>query len=106
MVERVKNESSYGRRRCSTPPAEAPPSGTMLTLPIEGMSCASCVAHVEKAIRDTPGVRDVSVKLATERAAVTAESDRVPATVAHAMQEDRARAGAAGRSSKADRGGK
>lgn len=45
-------------------------SGTSATLMIEGMSCASCVARVEKAIRAVPGVTDASVNLATERAEV------------------------------------
>ncbi len=39
-------------------------------LAIEGMSCASCVARVERAINAVPGVRSVSVNLATERAEV------------------------------------
>jgi copper chaperone CopZ len=52
-----------------------PPSGTKLTLPIEGMSCASCVARVETAIRAVPGVTKVSVSLATERATITAAPD-------------------------------
>ena len=38
---------------------------------IEGMSCASCVARVEKAIKSVPGVDAASVNLATERATVT-----------------------------------
>ncbi len=38
---------------------------------IEGMSCASCVARVEKAITAVPGVASVVVNLATERATVT-----------------------------------
>ncbi|MDF1499757.1 MAG: heavy metal translocating P-type ATPase [Anaerolineales bacterium] len=42
-----------------------------VVLPIGGMTCASCVAHVEGALRDTPGVIDVTVNLATERANVT-----------------------------------
>ncbi len=37
---------------------------------IEGMSCASCVARVEKAIRAVPGVGEAFVNLATERAEV------------------------------------
>ena len=37
---------------------------------IEGMTCASCVSRVEKAIRKSPGVIDVSVNLATEKANV------------------------------------
>jgi Cu+-exporting ATPase len=41
-----------------------------LTLPVHGMSCASCVAHVEKALAAVPGVAAVAVNLATESATV------------------------------------
>ena len=41
------------------------------TLPVQGMTCASCVSRVEKALRRPPGVLDVNVNLATERATVT-----------------------------------
>lgn len=37
---------------------------------IEGMTCASCVRRVEKAISAVPGVKSASVNLATERATV------------------------------------
>lgn len=37
-------------------------------LAIGGMTCASCVGRVEKALRTVPGVLDASVNLATERA--------------------------------------
>ena len=51
--------------------APAQPSQTgRLVLPIEGMSCASCVGRVEKAIRAIDGVGAVSVNLATARASV------------------------------------
>jgi Cu+-exporting ATPase len=40
-------------------------------LPITGMTCASCVMRVEKALRKTPGVLAASVNLATERASVS-----------------------------------
>ncbi|WGJ14535.1 heavy metal translocating P-type ATPase [Methylocapsa sp. D3K7] len=40
------------------------------SLGIEGMTCASCVARVEKAIATTPGVALASVNLATQRAEV------------------------------------
>jgi Cu+-exporting ATPase len=43
-----------------------------LSLGIEGMSCASCVGRVEKAIKKVAGVDSVSVNLATERARVVA----------------------------------
>lgn len=42
-----------------------------LSLPISGMTCASCVSHVEKALTNVPDVENVSVNLATERATVS-----------------------------------
>jgi P-type Cu+ transporter len=42
-----------------------------ITLPVEGMTCASCVRRVEKSLERVPGVERVSVNLATETAAVT-----------------------------------
>ncbi|WP_374373998.1 heavy metal translocating P-type ATPase [Tabrizicola sp.] len=41
-----------------------------LEVGIEGMTCASCVLRVEKAIAAVPGVLSASVNLATERATV------------------------------------
>ena len=43
-------------------------SGATISLPIEGMTCASCVGRVEKALAKVPGVGSVAVNLATERA--------------------------------------
>lgn len=43
---------------------------TETQLAIEGMTCASCVLHVEKAIQKVPGVTGVEVNLATEKARV------------------------------------
>ncbi len=45
-----------------------------ITLDITGMSCASCVAHIEKALKQVPGVRQASVNLATESATVQGEA--------------------------------
>jgi Cu+-exporting ATPase len=42
-----------------------------VVLPIGGMTCAACVAHVEEALRGLPGVVSASVNLATEKATVT-----------------------------------
>jgi Cu+-exporting ATPase len=39
------------------------------------MSCASCVARVERSLASVPGVQDVSVNFATEQASVKARSD-------------------------------
>ncbi|OWP47893.1 heavy metal translocating P-type ATPase [Pseudomonas nitroreducens] len=41
-----------------------------LELAIEGMTCASCVGRVERALAKVPGVRTASVNLASERAHV------------------------------------
>ncbi|MER3439211.1 MAG: heavy metal translocating P-type ATPase, partial [Chloroflexota bacterium] len=43
---------------------------TEVTLPIEGMTCASCVRRVERALTKVPGVEEASVNLATETARV------------------------------------
>src|SRR6266566_4946239 len=40
-------------------------------LALEGMTCASCAMRIEKGLKKVPGVKDVSVNLATERATVT-----------------------------------
>ncbi len=53
-----------------------------LTLPIEGMTCASCVLHVEEALKKVPGVRSAQVNLATEKATVETEPDRAPSVQA------------------------
>ena len=45
-------------------------STASVTLPIGGMTCASCVARVERAVKKLPGVVAVSVNLATEQAKV------------------------------------
>ena len=39
--------------------------------PVRGMSCASCSAHVDKALRSVNGVSEVNVNLATNMAKVT-----------------------------------
>ncbi len=41
---------------------------------VEGMTCASCVARVERALRAVPGVDGVSVNLASEKVAVSYDS--------------------------------
>jgi Cu+-exporting ATPase len=43
-------------------------SAKSVVIPIRGMTCASCVAAIERAVRKLAGVTSVSVNLATERA--------------------------------------
>src|SRR5205085_4905725 len=40
------------------------------TFPVAGMTCASCVRRVEKALGKVQGVQEASVNLATEKASV------------------------------------
>ncbi len=58
-----------------------------LSFRIEGMSCASCVARVEKAIKALPGVDSASVNLATERASVSVSSPADAPTIAAAVRK-------------------
>ncbi|TBG74530.1 copper-translocating P-type ATPase [Rhizobium leguminosarum] len=53
---------------------------------IEGMSCASCVGRVERAIKAVPGVDTASVNLATERATVTFKDTVDAAAVLQAIE--------------------
>lgn len=46
-------------------------------LAVSGMTCASCVRHVSKALGGVPGVDDASVNLATERATISWAGDPV-----------------------------
>ena len=50
---------------------------TKRTYPVSGMTCASCVTSVEKALAAQPGVESVSVNLATNTAQVSWKSDEV-----------------------------
>jgi Cd2+/Zn2+-exporting ATPase/Cu+-exporting ATPase len=48
---------------------------TKIELPVEGMDCAECAAHVEHAIAGVAGVKKVQVFLATEKAVIETESE-------------------------------
>lgn len=56
-----------------------------IVLPIKGMTCASCVSHVEHGLQETPGVEKALVNLATERATVRYDpaAASIPDMVAH-----------------------
>jgi len=58
----------------------------ILDLPVIGMTCASCVGRVEKAIRAVPRVNEAHVNLATERARVVMDAEGSPAAVAAAIR--------------------
>ncbi len=55
---------------------------------VGGMSCASCVASLEAALGRVPGVAQVSVNLATERATITYDADVTSVqTLAQAIED-------------------
>ena len=60
-------------------------SGT-ISLPIEGMTCASCIGRIERALKAIPGVETVSVNLTTERASITTKSVVARATLVEAIE--------------------
>src|SRR5688572_17573279 len=47
----------------------------ILTIGVDGMTCASCVARVERALKKVTGVDNATVNLATEKATVTFDPD-------------------------------
>lgn len=57
-----------------------------VSLPIEGMTCASCVGRVERALMAVPGVETASVNLATERASITIAPGVARATLVDAIE--------------------
>jgi len=63
-----------------------PASPTEIQLPIEGMTCGSCVNRIERFLRSTDGVEEANVNLATEMATIrylpdVADRDRLVAAV-------------------------
>src|SRR5512145_621144 len=48
------------------------------TIPVEGMTCASCVARVEKGLSRVDGVASASVNLAAKTATVTVDTASFP----------------------------
>ncbi len=55
------------------------------TLSVTGMSCGSCVKHVEQAARTVPGVQAVRVDLKAGRATITHADTAAPADLIAAI---------------------
>ncbi len=59
-----------------------------ITLPVEGMTCASCVARIEKRLKKVDGVSSASANLATEKVDVSFDDRRTDLrTLAAAVEE-------------------
>ncbi|MBM6595406.1 heavy metal translocating P-type ATPase [Microvirga pudoricolor] len=61
-------------------------NGATFSLPVEGMTCASCVGRVEKVLKALPNVAVANVNLATERAEVTFHGPADAAGAAQAIE--------------------
>ncbi|HEX4853584.1 heavy metal translocating P-type ATPase [Arenimonas sp.] len=70
-----------------TPSLPDSPRETEIRFGVTGMTCASCVGRVEKALSQVPGVRAASVNLATETATVTTDGSTSAATLAAAVEK-------------------
>ena len=68
--------------------AETKKNKLKLTLPIEGMTCASCVLRVENALKEVSGVESAVVNLATESASVEIEPSKVSVDILKKAVED------------------
>jgi Cu+-exporting ATPase len=69
------------------PKGSAMETSIQIRLPIEGMTCASCVARVEKALKKVPGVGSAEVNLATETATVTLAAGARPESLVEAVKK-------------------
>src|SRR5215211_1694520 len=54
----------------TSPASDSSTEAVEIALPVEGMTCASCVNRIERFLRKTPGVEEASVNLATEVATI------------------------------------
>ena len=63
------------------------PTESAISLPIEGMTCASCVARIERSLGKVDGVQSVNVNLATERADIRARSSIDPQALVQAVED-------------------
>src|SRR5690625_3571531 len=54
---------------------------SVLQIPVEGMTCASCVQRVERAIGKVDGVESVDVNLATNKATVRSKNGMPAKTI-------------------------
>ncbi len=59
-----------------------------LTLPVEGMTCASCVLRVEKTLKKIDGVVEANVNLATEKVSLTFDAEQISLSQIASAVED------------------
>ncbi|MFQ5789955.1 MAG: heavy metal translocating P-type ATPase [Acidobacteriota bacterium] len=87
LGEVKEGPGAHGSGMAETHPAEAYPAPVTITaggsalakmdLPVQGIHCASCVATIEQAVSELPGVSQAAVNFATERLSVAFDPSRV-----------------------------
>jgi len=94
LVRAVGNEgykatlSPWPGWRVQQPPAAPGAGSAKVSLDIKGMHCASCVARIEQALKQVPGVHTASVNLATQKAVVEADPGRATGeALVHAVEQ-------------------
>ncbi|RIK93836.1 MAG: copper-transporting ATPase [Burkholderiales bacterium] len=65
----------------------SPQTASAVQLQVRGMTCASCVGRVERALQKLPGVVEANVNLATETATVRADASVTPSALAQAVEK-------------------
>ncbi|MGO2303451.1 MAG: heavy metal translocating P-type ATPase [Providencia sp.] len=64
----------------------SPSTSNRISLPVEGMTCASCVGRVERALKAVPEISTAVVNLATERADITFTGAADPLAAVRAIE--------------------
>lgn len=66
----------------------AGPSVKTVTMPIEGMSCSSCVSNVKKTVKALTGVQNVEVSLEKRQATITYAQEQIsPGQISKAIND-------------------
>ncbi|MDK9744264.1 copper-translocating P-type ATPase [Vibrio sp. B516a] len=89
----VENESSpeteQVEKQSNIKDTQVPPASIQLQMLIQGMTCASCVSSVEKALTNVEGVEKAQVNLAEQSALVFAsqDSDDLPNAIVESVKQ-------------------
>ncbi len=73
----VKNKKNYFEACIENKDPISPEGIKRIELPISGITCASCVARIEKGLSRLSGIVDARVNFATEKATITFDPSRV-----------------------------
>lgn len=86
LSQPVSNDSNEKGHTITAHEKIPPQAPERVQIPIEGMTCASCVGRVEKALSAVPGVLSASVNLATEQAEVRISDPSVRPDLIHVIE--------------------